>query len=37
VLLGAELLDDVGEEILDGLGLGLAADDEGVVLDGGIG
>lgn len=37
MLLGAELLDDVGEEVLDGLGLGVSADDEGVVLDGGVG
>jgi hypothetical protein len=37
VLLGAELLDDFREEILDGLGLGFATDDEGVVLNGCIG
>jgi hypothetical protein len=37
VLFGSELLDDVGEEVLDGLGLGVSTDDEGVVLDGSIG
>ena len=36
-LLGAQLLDDVGQEVLEGLGLGFSTDDEGVVLDGGIG
>jgi hypothetical protein len=37
VLFGAELLDDVGEEVLDGFGFGLTGDDEGVVGDGGVG
>lgn len=37
MLLGAKLLDNVREEILDGLCLGLSAHDEGVVLDGGVG
>lgn len=37
MLLGAELLDDVGEQVLDGFGFGLAGHDEGVVLDGGVG
>ena len=37
MLLGSELLDDVGQQVLDGLGLWLSADDEGVVLDGGVG
>lgn len=37
MLLGAKLLDDVGEEVLDSLGLGLSTDDEGVVLNGGVG
>ena len=37
VLFGSELLDDVGEEVFDGLGLWFSADDEGVVLDGGVG
>ena len=29
-------MDDVGEKILDGFGFGFSADDESVVLDGGI-
>lgn len=37
MLLGAELLDDVREEVLDGLGLGLAGHDEGIILNGGVG
>jgi hypothetical protein len=37
VLLGAELLDDVREEVLDSLGLGVTTDDEGVVLNGSVG
>ena len=37
MLLGAQLLDDVGQQVLDGLGFGLAAHDEGVVLDRGVG
>ncbi len=36
MLLGAELLDDVREEVLDSLGLGFSTDDEGVVLDGSV-
>lgn len=36
-LLGSKLLDDVGEEVLDGLGFRLSTDDEGIVLDGGKG
>lgn len=37
VLLGTELLNDVGEEILDGFGLRLTADNESVVRDRGVG
>lgn len=37
MLFGAQLLDDVGEQVLDGFGFGLASDDEGVILDGGVG
>ena len=37
VLLGTELLNDVREEILDGFGLRLTADNESVVRDGGVG
>lgn len=37
VLFGAELLDDVGQQVADGLGFGLAGNDECVVLDGSVG
>ena len=36
VLLGSELLDDVRQQVLDGLGLWVSTDDEGIVLDGGV-
>lgn len=37
VLLGAQLLDDIREQVLDVLGIRLARHDESVILDGGIG
>jgi hypothetical protein len=37
VLFGAELLDNLRQEILDGFGLGFSTDNEGVILNGCIG
>ena len=36
-LFGSKLLDDVREKVFDGLGFRFSTDDEGIVLDGGIG
>jgi hypothetical protein len=37
VLLGSQLLDNVGEQVLDSFSLRLTSDDKGIVLDGRIG
>jgi len=37
VLFGAKLLDDIGEKIFDGFGFWFSTNNEGIVLNGGIG